>query len=158
MSINNFANKSVVFAYHHVCNHIYPAITRVTVSQFKKQIEYLKNNNFSFRNLTCAFLNETKIVSNRVVSITFDDAINCLKDNALSVLMENNFTATIFVVTKYVGKTTHWDYYKTSAKCQHLSWNQLREISKSGFEIGSHSHTHFDLTMLKYPEIKNEME
>ncbi len=157
MSISDNFYNSIILAYHHVCNHLYPTITRVTKGQFEKQIKYLKNNQYSIKSLSNLVSNE--IDKNPVpnISITFDDAFSCMAENALPILVENNIKATIFVITNFVGKNSHWDYYNSYKKCRHLSWNQLRDISKLGFELGSHSHSHFDLKSLKNDDIKREM-
>jgi peptidoglycan/xylan/chitin deacetylase (PgdA/CDA1 family) len=150
--------KSTILAYHHVCDHKYPTITRVTPNQFKKQIDFLKTNNYEVKNLSDTFLSPTKSVSKTIVNITFDDAFSCVNTNALTILKDNNLSATIFVITKYIGKNFHWDYYKTSDSCRHLSWEQIREISEWGFEIGSHSHSHRDLKSMNSNEIKFELD
>lgn len=158
MSISDTAYNSIILAYHHVCNHLYPTVTRVTKAQFEKQIKYLINNRFSIISLSNPVSSEIASKSGPNVSITFDDAFSCLTENTLPFLVDNNIKATIFVITKFVGKSIHWDYYNTSKKCRHLSWNQLRDISNLGFELGSHSHSHCDLKSLKIDDVKREMD
>jgi peptidoglycan/xylan/chitin deacetylase (PgdA/CDA1 family) len=156
MQFNYSLINTTIFAYHHVCTNVYPTITRVTPNQFKKQITYLKKNNYCILKLSDFFLSEKE---NRLTAIiTFDDAFSCLKYNAIDFLKSKKETATLFVITKYVGKDVHWDYYSTKQKCTHLSWEQLREISSEGIELGSHSHSHQDLKSLRENEIWNELE
>ena len=150
--------KSTILAYHHVCKYKYPTITRVTPKQFVNQIAFLKANSYKIKNLSETFLLPNESVSPKIVNITFDDAFSCLKTNALSILKDNNVSATIFVITKYIGKNYHWDYYKTSDNCKHLSWEQISEISDWGFEIGSHSHSHKDIKSMNSKQIKFEFD
>jgi len=156
MQFNKSFCNATIFAYHHVCSNLYPTITRVTPKQFRRQIEYLKEKKYSLLNLTELFYSENK--NDLTAIITFDDAFSCLKDNAIEVLVSQKETATLFVISKFVGKEIHWDYYKTKQKCKHLSWEQLKEISDLGIEIGSHSHSHQDLKSLNYKEILKEIE
>ncbi len=139
-----------------MCNHIYPSITRATVKQFLKQVQYLKTHHYSISVLSELLLDNQSINKNSIF-LTFDDALSCLYENMIELLLAREMKGTIFVITKYAGKETHWDYYKSS-KCSQLNWRQLQEIANAGFEIGSHSHTHIDLNSVTHKEVKFEME
>lgn len=154
---SSFLNTNpAILGYHHICNHLHPAITRSTVKQFEKQVQFLKTHHYKVPVLSdLLFEDQTK--NKNSVFLTFDDAFSCLYENAIERLVAQEMKATIFVITKYVGQKTHWDYYKSS-KCGQLNWRQLQEIANAGFEIGSHSHTHVDLHSMSKKKVKYEME
>jgi peptidoglycan/xylan/chitin deacetylase (PgdA/CDA1 family) len=74
--------------------------------------------------------------SSPAIAITFDDGCETDLISAAPVLQELGFGATFFVVTGWIGKPGF------------LSKSQLRELARSGFEIGCHSRTHAYLSDL----------
>lgn len=79
------------------------------------------------------------------VTISFDDGFISDFDVALPVLLNKELKGTFFITVDNIGKK---DYCNIS---------QLREMVKSGMEIGSHGLTHQYLTQLSPLEIKNEI-
>jgi len=126
--------------------------------QFQKQIVYLKKNGYAITRCSEYFSPHQTISMPPAVLFTFDDAFSCFYDQALPVLLTNGMTATVFVITKYIGKVSRWDYYRSSKSCHQLSWSQLRELAVNGCEIGSHSHSHIDLKSAGPLQLKKEME
>jgi peptidoglycan/xylan/chitin deacetylase (PgdA/CDA1 family) len=127
----------------------------VSMKDFKQQINHLLNNGYNV--ITMAqyqdSLKGTKLPSKPVL-ITFDDGY----DNnyqAFNFLKEKNIPATFFIHTldhdpKYANLRT-----ETIPK---MSVEQIREIAQTnGFEIGSHSVTHQDLTKLTPKKLKQEL-
>ncbi|MBI4454526.1 MAG: polysaccharide deacetylase family protein [Acidobacteria bacterium] len=76
--------------------------------------------------------------------ITFDDAYVSVKEQAIPVLETLRFTATIFVPTGACSGTACWN----GTREQVMSWEDLNELARSGFELGSHGVDHLDLTGL----------
>ncbi|CAN2042476.1 putative Polysaccharide deacetylase family protein [Candidatus Magnetomoraceae bacterium gMMP-15] len=105
------------------------------ISQFNKQIEYIKNNDFI--TLTVSELDkevlkssERKEVSSKKVVITFDDGDQSNYDHAFKVLLKNNLKATFFITTNFIDQATR------------VTWKQLKEMQAAGMEIGSHTVSH----------------
>lgn len=66
-----------------------------------------------------------------VVVLTFDDGNRSDAEYAWPILQDLGFSATFYVTSGHVS--------------QHrlrISWNQLRDLARSGAEIGCHGHTH----------------
>jgi peptidoglycan/xylan/chitin deacetylase (PgdA/CDA1 family) len=92
----------------------------------------------------------------RTVAITFDD---CYRDNlfAARMLAELGLPATFFVPTAFVD-TDHvfaWDMHLP--RMPNLTWDDLREMVRLGFEIGSHTVSHANLGRLGLQEAKEEL-
>ncbi len=86
--------------------------------------------------------------------ITFDDGFSDFYENALPILSAHDTKATIFPVVGYLGRLSDWDVYPSM---MHLSKDQLREIASLGHEIGSHTMTHADLTLLADKDLRYEL-
>jgi peptidoglycan/xylan/chitin deacetylase (PgdA/CDA1 family) len=114
--------------------------TRLTVTpgNFTRQMRCLAANGYHTIALTdlAAYLRGGKPLPPRAVVLTFDDGWRDQYDVALPVLRKTGLTATFFVVSDYVG---HPEF---------MSWAQLRTLARAGMSIGSHSHSHADLTQI----------
>jgi len=104
---------------------------------FAKQIEYLKNNGYHTIHLSelMEFLNYKTAIPSKSVIITLDDGYRSIYKSAYPILKRYGYTATLFIYTDFI-----------EASGNALSWKQLRELKAAGFEIGSHSISHADLT------------
>ena len=110
---------------------------------FDRQMHYLKSHHYRVISLAelVRFLDYEQHLPRRAVVVTFDDGYRSFYDVAYPVLKQYGFTATLFVYTDFIG-------HAKSA----LTWDQLRELKAEGFEIGSHSVSHSDLTRRKKGE------
>jgi peptidoglycan/xylan/chitin deacetylase (PgdA/CDA1 family) len=115
------------------------------VKQFRKQMEYVRGNGYKTLHLDQVLDTNTQIPEKSVV-ITFDDGWADNYVNAFPVLKDYGLTATIFVVTGFIGQTNYMD------------WNQLREMSDAGISIQSHTTSHKPLTQLSVAEIEYELQ
>lgn len=88
------------------------------------------------------------------VVLTFDDGYEDFVLNAVPEMEVRGFRATVFVVTGDVGKECNW---LEGGSRPMVSWDQLREASSAGFEVGSHTHTHRQLDLLRSAEVEREL-
>ena len=109
----------------------------VSEASFRAHLQHLKDNGYRTISLgdLHEFMSYRRAIPLRSVVITIDDGYRSSYDIAFPLLEEFGFTATLFVYTDFVGSTP-----------MSVSWDQLREMRAAGFEIGSHSVTHSDLT------------
>jgi peptidoglycan/xylan/chitin deacetylase (PgdA/CDA1 family) len=100
-------------------------------------MRYLKNNGYrviTMRELL-GFMQYRHAIPKKSIIITIDDGYRSAYKIAYRVLKKYGFTATLFIYTDYVGVSR-------SA----ITWDQLREMKADGFEIGSHTISHCELT------------
>ena len=115
----------------------------ISTASFAAQLAYLKQN--GYHAITLAQLNEfleyRSAIPAKSVVITMDDAYRSIYDIAYPLLKQYQYPATLFVYTDFIQATS-----------MAMTWDQLREMKAAGFEIGSHSITHADLTLKKQDE------
>lgn len=73
----------------------------------------------------------------RLVVLTFDDASASHHSIARPVLLRHGFGATFFITEGFSFRTNKRDY---------LTWEQVAELHRDGFEIGNHTRDHLGIT------------
>ncbi len=144
-----------ILAYHMVDSRFDWGVTRVTPGQFRKQIEFALNNDFQFFILT-EYINNPGTNQKRV-AITFDDGYESVYKYAFPILEKYNIPATVFVNPNYMGKLNTWDVNIGGLKFRHMDWQQLQQLSDAGWEVGSHTMNHRDLTRLSDQTVEQEL-
>ncbi len=92
------------------------------------------------------------------VVLTFDDGFANLLPHAAPILAELGFRATLFVVSRRCGGVNDWPHQCPSIpRLKLLTWDELRQLSRQGFEIGAHTATHPRLTDLSAAEARREI-
>jgi len=74
----------------------------------------------------------------KYISIFFDDGCENNYTRALPVLLKYNFKASFGIVTDFIGKGEN--------ESKGMTLDQIKDLSKLGMDIASHSCTHQDLT------------
>jgi peptidoglycan/xylan/chitin deacetylase (PgdA/CDA1 family) len=97
----------------------------------------------------------------RAFHVTFDDAFRNVL-SALPLLERLDVPATVFACTDFVGRTLDLPPLgSVAAEHRHelttLSWDELREASARGLEVGSHTRRHFDLRGLSDEALRDEL-
>ncbi len=133
--------------------------TRVTPRQFSRQMDWLRDNGYRTVTLSQAasMMAAGAGVRPRLACLTFDDAYQSVFLYALPILKDHGFTATVFVLSGYVGQENRWDLNWGGRHFRHLGWNELREMQAAGIEIGSHGASHRDLRRLRDEELQQEL-
>ncbi|MCF8063096.1 MAG: polysaccharide deacetylase family protein [Deltaproteobacteria bacterium] len=109
----------------------------VSEAAFARQMAFLADNGYHAIGLgeLLDFLNYRRALPKKSVVITIDDGYRSAYDIAYPILRRHGFTAALFVYTDFIG---------TGAKA--MTWQQLGEMKANGFEVGSHTVTHCDLS------------
>ncbi len=123
----------------------------VTQSKFEWQMKYLFKKGYK----TITF-DEYRGYEDKTVILTFDDGYEDNYTIAFPILRKYNFKAVIFLVPGL--EENLWDENKPSEpRLKLLSEEQILEMSKYGFEFGSHSLTHPHLTKISEKEASEEI-
>jgi len=83
-----------------------------------------------------------------IITFTFDDGRVSVYQNAFVKLNDLGLPANVYVITNLVGKDDS----------QYMNWSQIITLSRYGWEIGSHSHTHKHLPKLTDKELIYELD
>jgi peptidoglycan/xylan/chitin deacetylase (PgdA/CDA1 family) len=89
--------------------------------------------------------------------LTFDDGYADFYTDALPTLQRYGFTATLYVATAFIGRTSLWLQDIDEGQRPLLTWEQLTEISANGIECGAHTHTHPPLDMVSDAVARDEI-
>ena len=130
-------------------------LTRVTPSQFNRQIYHLISHGYKLVTLTDLFFRCSDDPS--AIAITFDDGYEDIFDYAFPILQKYNVSATIFLISSYIGKLNEWDANLGWIHFKHLDKEEITELIQAGWEIGSHGVNHKNLKGLSKREIESEI-
>ena len=148
---NSLANENTaaVFVYHRFDENKYPS-TNTRISQFKKHIEELTNNNYNvipINQMVDSLINKTSLPKKSVV-ITMDDAFLSIYKKAWPILKKKKLPFTVFVSTNSLE----------SPSKNYMNWDQIKEMAANGVTIGHHTKNHFHLVNKDRKTIINEIE
>jgi len=127
---------------------------------FKRQMAYLNKTGYrviKLEQLVDSIVNGN-ILPQKSVVITFDDGFRDTYENALPILCKNGFPATVFVVSRLLGKSNEWMQKEGHPKRQLLYLDELKEMAALGISIGAHTATHPHLANLPSKVAAKEIE
>lgn len=112
---------------------------------FDQQMAYLKENGYRVIPISdlIAFMQFHTALPKKAVVITIDDGYRSVYDTAFPILKKYGFAATLFIYLDFIGTPG-----------SSVTWEQLKEMKLSGFEVGSHTLSHCNLTK----KLKDESE
>jgi len=125
-----------ILAYHRFAEDCRSPLC-MPASIFDQQMKYLKDNGYRAISMSrlLGFLRYRHAIPKRSVVITLDDGYRSAYDIAYPILKKYGFTATLLIYTNFVGVSRG-----------SITWDQLREMKANGFEVGSQTISHCDLT------------
>jgi peptidoglycan/xylan/chitin deacetylase (PgdA/CDA1 family) len=127
-----------ILLYHHVADVDPASRYYISPKVFQEQMEDLLS--WGYTPLPISTIVETIIkggeLPQRPVVITFDDGNEDIYSNAFPIMQKLGIVGTFFIIGKIIGAV---DIVTTA---------QLEEMIAAGWEIGSHSMTHQDLTKM----------
>ena len=133
------------------------ACDRINAEILERQLQYLKDSGYytaSWEDWQNAKLAKTPLPG-KAVLLTFDgcylDFFNCV----FPLLKRYDFTATVFLVAEFIGKTNSWEK-ADSEQVQLMGWPEIRQLRDAEIEIGSMSATYQPLTNISPTEIVRE--
>jgi folate-dependent phosphoribosylglycinamide formyltransferase PurN len=135
----------VTILFHHIVADR-PHRLGVPTEHFLKHIRFLKQHYQIVSLREAVEMLKTNNVKRPAVVLTFDDGY---RDNFLSlraIVEQTAVPITMFVSTGHItNQNEFWhDGLFGIEGFQPLTWDQLQQMARDGFEIGSHTRTHFD--------------
>jgi len=153
--------KVPILMYHSISQHASSKFAQFAVSPgtFARQMEYLYQKAYHTLTVTqfIGIVQRGEVLPERPIILTFDDGFADFFTDALPVLRQYGFVATLYVATGFVNATSRWLEREGEADRPMLSWDQLTEISRHGIECGAHSHTHPQLDTLPLFQAQEEI-
>lgn len=129
----------------------------VAPATFAAQLRYLRRRGFT--GLTFGELCERgragQPLPPRPIVLTFDDGYADFIEEALPVMIEQGFPATLFVTTGWLDDAGLNAVGTPPDRM--LSWSQLAELETAGVEIGAHSHSHAQLDQISASKLRAEL-
>jgi len=129
---------TIILCYHDVPKEVYLDNFGADQKSFINTIEYLKYHDYTFISLDDFVQSENgnKELPKKSILLTFDDAYTSYYEFVHPMLKEYKIPSTLAVVTSWIGKEK-----PESVKHDLMSWDQIREVSRSPYvDVISHSH------------------
>ena len=87
-------------------------------------------------------------VPDKLVVLTFDDSSRSHYDVARPILKKYGFSATFFITEGFNFPTNKKDY---------MTWEQIAQLHRDGFEIGNHTRDHLGLNEQNIDQLKEQL-
>ncbi|MDQ2686251.1 MAG: polysaccharide deacetylase family protein, partial [Armatimonadota bacterium] len=155
-------NAVSILMYHKVgypCSAPRDAFLNIPHEAFRRQMQALARLGYqarTFAEVADAHASGRRL-PRRTCVITFDDGYRCVGESAVPILAEFGWPATVFVVSDCVGATNAWDRTLGHPELPLMGWEELRQLSGGGWEIGGHTRTHRHLGALTDGEAYQEI-
>ncbi len=143
--------QPLILQYHDITPHPRVGGTWITPVQFAVHLRELRRLGYRLPRP-----DDTWDHPSACVWFTFDDAMEGVLRYAFPLLRAQGGIGVVFAVTAYLGHTNRWDA-SFGRPGRHLSAEELIRLHRAGWVIGSHSHTHPDLTRLTPREREREL-
>ncbi len=129
----------------------------VSSERFERQLWWLRRIGLIGVTLTEGIRRLRDGVGSKCVAITFDDGYQDNLTNAAPILRQYGCAATCFIVSERLGSYNTWDAERLGGRKPLMSAAEIGSWLEHGFEIGSHTCTHRDLTTLSGDELLLEL-
>jgi peptidoglycan/xylan/chitin deacetylase (PgdA/CDA1 family) len=148
-------NRLTILMYHSIANN--PSDPNaVSRGSFSAQMQYLADHHWKVVSLEEGMQRlQNGLGLRKFAVITFDDGYIDFLTTALPILQQFSYPATMFVPTGLVGGRAIWDSHDKSKEL--MNWEQVREVTRRGVAIGSHTITHAILTGCNDRTLEHEL-
>ncbi len=85
----------------------------------------------------------------KLVVLTFDDSVASHYSVVRPILKRHGFGATFFITEGFSFRTNKTDY---------MTWEQIRELHRDGFEVGNHTRDHLGVSERTLGQLKEQIE
>ncbi len=126
-----------ILLYHHIDTSPSDNAYYIPPLEFEKQMYILREwgyTTISVEMLVTA-IKQGAMLPPKPIILTFDDGTKSTFTHALPIMQKYSFTGTSYIVYNYIGVNNNY-----------MDVAQIRALAAAGWEIGSHSISHIDLT------------
>jgi len=127
-----------ILLYHRIDTSAVDSRYYVTPEKFEAQLKLL--HDWEYTTITTRMLIQSIVrgaeLPPRPILITFDDGHLDNYTTAFPIMQKYGYTGVLYIVYNYIGAD------------QYMNVDQILEMHNAGWEVGSHSLNHFDLTKL----------
>ena len=128
----------------------------VTPERFSRQMLYLADEGYAVVDVLTAAAMLGGSAEGKTVALSFDDGYLDVAENALPVLREHGFRASVFVAPAVIDGDATFEWYERQPPL--LEWNRIRELDREGvLSFEAHSLTHPNLLRLGDDEAREEI-
>lgn len=144
--------RAVILGYHGVaqCSRREDEfMLQVPPIKFRAQLELMRSAGFRF--VTVAQLARTATAGGPpagLAAVSFDDGMRNVFTTAFPILAELGITATVYAPTRWLGGRNPW--LGRNGDNVIMTADELRRLAAAGWELGSHTVNHADLSELDY--------
>lgn len=131
--------------FHHIADNPHPSLKGWTIStkQFNLFLDCITERGYETTTFETINLMNPNASLNKKIIITFDDCPASLFDYVVPELLRRGMKAVFFIPTAQIGGINLWDVEEQGFEAVRLmSADQLKYLSASGMEIGSHGDNH----------------
>ncbi len=141
-------NYASVIMYHRFGDSRYPS-TNIKKEQFLKHINELLKPEYNVIDIELALraINNIKLIKDKSIVITIDDAYSSVYNYAWPIFKKHNLPFTLFVSTDVIDNKTPG----------YMSWEEIRILRDNGVTIGSQSKSHPHMYKINKQKIVNEL-
>ncbi|HKC45888.1 MAG TPA: polysaccharide deacetylase family protein [Burkholderiales bacterium] len=148
--------RIVALLYHRVNDSMRDSLT-VGIEQFDRQMAWIRRN-YPVASIEDVVRDRAPTSASRpVIVVTFDDGYRDNYENAVPILLRHRIPAAFFVSTGMIGTERGFEHDRKVGPIPTMTWDQLREMQRLGFVIGSHAATHIDCGSADIELVRREL-
>ena len=151
---------SLVLCYHAVSDR-WPSTLAVRPGALRRQLTMLLDDGYRAVDFSTVV---TEPAERKLLAVTFDDNFRSVIDHGFPILEQLGIPATMFVPVDFVGAERlswpgidHWLSGPFEHELAAGDWASLKRLAAAGWEIGSHTLTHPDLTRTSDDRLDHEL-
>lgn len=153
---------TLVLCYHAISDD-WQAGLGVPPTRLEEQLTFLVERGYRGATFTEALTGRRR---GKTLVVTFDDGFRSVLELAAPILSRLDLPGTAFLTTSFMDGSArlswpgidHWLAGPHEHELAPLSWEDARRLADRGWEIGSHTCTHPDLTRLDDAALTRELE
>jgi peptidoglycan/xylan/chitin deacetylase (PgdA/CDA1 family) len=136
-----------ILAYHRVGEPTGDHVPTISPDRFERHLQFLARHRYQVLDLVALAeqVQQGTLLPHKSAAITFDDGYEETYTVAAPLLRRFGFRATVFVTPTEVGLPGF------------MTWDQLREVSRDGIAVGSHTLTHLYLPLARPEQVEQEL-